>query len=71
MEMDIICYYLALLHNLIGHDKTAAVIGQPAGDKTKCMLCTYEREPTDENAQALQAIWHDDLMRFRKGGNRK
>lgn len=28
------------LHELLGHDKAAAFLGVPVGDKTKCRLCT-------------------------------
>jgi len=28
---------------MIGHDKTAQVIGAPAGDKRVCILCRFER----------------------------
>jgi hypothetical protein len=43
------------LHHMIGHDATAAFLGQPSGDKARCVLCRYERgEATrDEAAQAL------------------
>lgn len=51
--MDTIGWFIATLHQLIGHDKTAAVIGASAGDKTACVICAYEREPSDENRAAV------------------
>jgi hypothetical protein len=50
--MDPIGWCIANLHQLLGHDKTAAVIGAAPGDKSACLLCQYEREPTDERRQA-------------------
>lgn len=51
--MDVIGWAIAMLHNLIGHDKTAAYLGVPAGDKDACLLCAYERRPT---AAAREAV---------------
>ena len=36
--MDPIGWYIATLHSLLGHDKTAAVLGQPAGGKDQCVI---------------------------------
>lgn len=44
--MDTIAWFIATLHSIIGHDKTARVIGQSAGDKDVCILCCYERNPS-------------------------
>ena len=43
--MDTIGWYVATMHSLLGHDKTAAFIGQPPGDKDTCLICQYERYP--------------------------
>lgn len=41
--MDPIGYYIATLHGLLGHDKAAAVVGEPPYNKNTCILCLYER----------------------------
>lgn len=51
--MDSIGWYIATLHSLLGHDKAAAVLGQPAGDKTACLICQYEARPTEEARQRV------------------
>jgi len=51
--MDAIGWFIATTHQLLGHDKTAAVIGQPPGDKSQCLICAYERHPTEERRQAV------------------
>jgi hypothetical protein len=43
--LDTIGWFIATLHSQLGHDKAAAVIGQPPGDKTACVICQYERYP--------------------------
>jgi hypothetical protein len=40
--MDTISWFLATMHQAIGHDKTAAYIGAAPGDKNECILCWYE-----------------------------
>lgn len=40
--MDTLGWYIATLHQMIGHDRTAAVLGQSVGDKQLCVLCKYE-----------------------------
>ena len=50
--MDQIGWFIGTLHQLIGHDAAAAVIGATAGDKGACLLCQYERDPTDERRKA-------------------
>lgn len=52
--MDSIDLYILRLHELIGHDHTAEVLGQDPGDKSKCLICAYERDPTPENKQAVE-----------------
>ena len=51
--MDAIGRFIAAMHNLIGHDKTAAFIGTPAGDKEKCLICKYEQSPDEVSRQAV------------------
>jgi len=53
--MDPIGRFIATLHNLIGHDKAAAYLGQPADDKRDCVICQYENRPTDANRAAVIA----------------
>lgn len=53
--MDTIGWFIATTHQLLGHDKTAAIIGQDPGDKGICILCRYERDPTQENRAAVEA----------------
>ena len=42
---DTIGWFIATLHSQLGHDKAAAVIGQPPGDKSACVICQYEQYP--------------------------
>ena len=51
--MDPIGWYIATMHGFFGHDKAAAMMGVPAGDKDECALCRYERTRTDEDRQAV------------------
>ena len=51
--MDAISRLIAILHNLLGHDKAAQVLGVPPGDKGACLICAYERRPDDEARQAV------------------
>ena len=51
--MDPIGWFLATTHQMLGHDKAAALIGMPAGDKADCVLCQYEAHPTAERKQAV------------------
>jgi len=50
---DAIAWFIATTHQLLGHDKTAAVLGQDPGNKADCLICLYEREPTAANKQAV------------------
>jgi hypothetical protein len=52
-HMDGIGWFIGTLHELIGHDAAAAVMGASSGDKDACLLCQYEREPTDERRRAV------------------
>jgi hypothetical protein len=52
--MDAIGWYIATLHDLIGHDQAAAFIGQPpGGDQESCLLCQHQQEPNDVTRQAV------------------
>lgn len=41
--MDTIGWFIATLHQIMGHDKAAAVLGQAPYNKNMCILCQYER----------------------------
>lgn len=41
--MDIMGWYIATMHQLLGHDKAAAAMGVPPYNKNTCILCLYER----------------------------
>ena len=51
--MDVFGWYVVTLHQLLGHDKSAAFTGLPAGSRAECLVCAFEREPTDERRQAV------------------
>jgi hypothetical protein len=51
--MDPVARYIAYLHQMLGHDKAAAVIGQPPGNRAECLLCQYESNPGAERKQAV------------------
>lgn len=51
--MDTIGWFIATTHGLLGHDTTAAYLGQPPGDRTRCVLCAYERQPDAEHRAAV------------------
>jgi hypothetical protein len=51
--VDPIGWFIGTLHQLIGHDAAAAVIEAAPGDKTDCLMCQYERDPTDERRRAV------------------
>lgn len=53
--MDTIGWFITTLHEMIGHDKTAAVIGQPPGDKSACVICRYERTRSESDRLAVLA----------------
>jgi hypothetical protein len=52
--MDAIGLYLATMHQLLGHDATAAFIGMPTGNKAECVMCKYEANPNDITRQAVK-----------------
>jgi hypothetical protein len=43
--MDTVAWFLASLHQLIGHRATANFLGQPVveGEQADCILCRYEQ----------------------------
>lgn len=51
--MDPIGWFIATTHQILGHDKTAAFINMPSGDKTLCILCRYEAAPSEVNRRAV------------------
>jgi hypothetical protein len=40
--MDTIGWFIATLHQMLGHTAAARFLGQPVGDQTACILCRYE-----------------------------
>ena len=51
--LDPIGWCIANLHSLLGHDKAAAVLSQDPGDKSACLICAYERNPTPAAKRAV------------------
>lgn len=51
--LDVLGWAIAELHGLIGHDKAAMALGQQPGDKSLCVICIYERDPTIKNKAAV------------------
>lgn len=41
--MDTIGWFIATLHQTLGHDKAAAAIGVAPYNKNTCILCLFER----------------------------
>lgn len=41
--LDTVGWYICTLHQLLGHEKAAAVIGVADEDPILCILCRYER----------------------------
>ena len=57
--MDPVGWFIATTHSLLGHDKTAACIGVPAGDRQHCLICQYEQRRDPRKHQAvIEAIGH-------------
>lgn len=52
--MDRIGWYIATIHQLLGHDKAAFVLGVDPDDKAACVICIYEREPTPERKRTIE-----------------
>jgi hypothetical protein len=53
--MDAIGWYIATTHQLLGHDKAAALAGQPPGNKDECVICRYERSHAEADRLAVLA----------------
>jgi hypothetical protein len=51
--VDAVGWCIANLHTLLGHDKAAAVLGVPAGDRAGCLVCAYEADPSAERRRAV------------------
>ena len=51
--LDTIGWFIATLHQMLGHDKAAAVLGVPIGPKEYCLICQYERAPDDLKRQKV------------------
>jgi hypothetical protein len=51
--LDTIGWFIATSHQLPGHDKAAALLGVPPGDKGDCLICAYEADPGDERKAAV------------------
>lgn len=41
-RLDSVGWFIATTHQLLGHDKAAALIGQPPYNKNTCILCLFE-----------------------------
>lgn len=51
--LDTIGWFIATTHQLLGHNKAAALLGCWPGDKAACVICRYEADPTPERKQAV------------------
>lgn len=49
-KLDTVGWYIATLHQMLGHRQTAAFLGQDAGDAAQCILCQYEKGAVDKQA---------------------
>ena len=55
--MDIIGWFIANTHQLLGHDKAARVMMVDPGDKSQCLLCRFERcDPDVSRQDVIDAI---------------
>jgi hypothetical protein len=57
-RLDVYGWFICSLHQMLGHNKAAAAIGQPAGDRADCLICMYEENPTEHNRQAVINALH-------------
>lgn len=55
MRLDPIGWYIATMHQLLGHDKAAAALGVPPFDKADCLICRYESTGSNEDILAVAA----------------
>jgi hypothetical protein len=51
--VDAIGWFIATTHELLGHEKAAAVMGVPPGDAAACVICRYERTRSAEDRQVV------------------
>ena len=51
--MDAIGWFIATTHEMLGHEKAAAVIGVPPGDPAACVICRFERTRSEEDRQVV------------------
>jgi len=51
--VDTIGWFIANLHEVLGHEKAAAVMGVPVGDQAACVICRYERTRSEEDRQVV------------------
>lgn len=54
-QMDVLGFYIATLHQMLGHDKAAAVLGQAPYNKNACILCLYEKGEATK-ADVIEAV---------------
>ncbi len=52
--MDAVGWSIATAHGLLGHDKAAFVLGVDPGDRSACLICAYEAEPTPKGKSAVE-----------------
>jgi hypothetical protein len=57
-QLDSIGWFIANLHQMMGHDKAAMVIGEPPYNKNTCILCLHERGEATKQ-QVIDAIGVD------------
>ena len=43
-HLDTIGWYIVNLHQLLGHNKAAAILGQPPYNRDTCILCLYDKD---------------------------
>jgi histidinol phosphatase-like PHP family hydrolase len=54
--MDALDAFVGSLHQMLGHDRTAAYLGQPAGDRAGCALCHPELVGATVAPEAMREI---------------
>jgi hypothetical protein len=54
--VDAIGWFIATTHELLGHEKAAAVMGVPVGDAAACVICRFERTRSSEDRQVVLAL---------------
>jgi hypothetical protein len=52
--MDVVGWYIVTTHQLLGHDKTARVLGVDPRDKATCVICKFEANPTTANRLVVE-----------------